>query len=43
MNIQQMMKQAQNMQKKMQENQTKLERMEFDGVSANGSIKIKII
>lgn len=43
MNIQQMMKQAQQMQKKMQENQANIEKMEFEGISANGAVKIKIM
>jgi nucleoid-associated protein EbfC len=41
MNIQHMMKQAQQMQRKMQENQAKLESTEFEGSSGNGLVKIK--
>lgn len=41
MNIQQMMKQAQQMQRKMQENQAKLDNTEFEGTSGNGLVRIK--
>ena len=42
MNIQGLMKQAQIMQKKMQEEQEKLEQQEFEGTSGGGMIKIII-
>ena len=42
MNIQGIMKQAQIMQKKMQEEQEKLEQQEFEGISGGGIIKIII-
>lgn len=40
LNIQGLMKQAQVMQKKMQEAQAKLAETEVEGVSANGAVKI---
>lgn len=40
LNIQGLMKQAQVMQKKMQEAQAKLAEAEVEGVSANGAIKV---
>lgn len=43
MNIQQMMKQAQNMQRKMQENQEKLSKMEFEGKAGNGIVSITLM
>lgn len=43
MNIQQIMKQAQQMQKKMQENQANLEKQEFDGSAGNGLVTIKLL
>lgn len=43
MNIQQMMKQAQQMQRKMHENQENFEKMEFTGDSGNGAVSIKIM
>ena len=43
MNIQQMMKQAQQMQRKMQENQAQFEKMEFDGTAGNGAVSIKLM
>ncbi|MDR2527296.1 MAG: YbaB/EbfC family nucleoid-associated protein [Rickettsiales bacterium] len=42
MNIQQIMRQAQNMQKKVQEEQAKLDLVEFEGTSGGGSVKIKM-
>lgn len=43
MNIQHMMKQAQQMQKKMQENQANLEKKEFEGLASNGLVKVVIL
>lgn len=43
MNIQQMMKQAQQMQRKIQENQAMLEKKEFEGTASNNSVKIIIM
>jgi len=43
MNIQNLMRQAQQMQKKMQENQANIEKQEFDGVSGNGLVNLKIM
>ena len=40
MNIQQIMKQAQQMQRKLQENQAILEKKEFEGIASNGYVKI---
>jgi DNA-binding YbaB/EbfC family protein len=40
MNIQQIMKQAQNMQKKMQEEENKLAQQDFEGSAGGDSIKI---
>ncbi len=40
MNIQQIMKQAQQMQRKLQENQAILEKKEFEGNASNGYVKI---
>ena len=40
MNIQGLMKQAQMMQKKMQEEQQRLEAEEFEGVSGGGMVKV---
>ena len=40
LNIQGLMKQAQVMQKKMQEAQAKLSETEVEGVSANGAVKV---
>ncbi len=40
MNIQGLMKQAQMMQKKMQEEQERLEKEEFEGVSGGGMVKV---
>lgn len=40
MNIQQIMKQAQQMQRKLQENQAILEKKEFEGSASNGYVKI---
>lgn len=40
MNIQGLMKQAQMMQKKMQEEQQRLENEEFEGVSGGGMVKV---
>ncbi len=40
LNIQGLMKQAQVMQKKMQETQAKLAETEVEGVSANGAVKV---
>ena len=41
-NMQTIMKQAQVMQKKMEEEQKKMEATEVDGASAGGMVKIKI-
>lgn len=43
MNIQQMMKQAQQMQRKLQENQEALKSMEFEGTSGGNMINIKMM
>ena len=43
MNIQQMMKQAQQMQRKIQENQEKFEKMEFTGTAGNNAVSITIM
>ena len=43
MNIQQMMKQAQQMQRKIQENQEKFEKMEFTGTAGNNTVSITIM
>ncbi len=43
MNIQQIMKQAQQMQRKLQENQAILEKKEFEGNASNGYVKIVMI
>lgn len=43
MNIQQMMKQAQQMQKKLQEGQAALEKKEFEGVASGDSVKVTIM
>ena len=40
MNIQQIMKQAQQMQRKLQENQAILEKKKFEGNASNGYVKI---
>ena len=40
MNIQQIMKQAQQMQRKLQEDQAILEKKEFEGNASNGYVKI---
>ena len=40
MNIQQIMKQAQQMQRKLQESQAILEKKEFEGNASNGYVKI---
>lgn len=42
MNIQGLMKQAQMMQKKIQEEQQRLEQEEFEGVSGGGMVKVVI-
>ena len=42
MNIQGLMKQAQMMQKKMQEEQERLEKEEFEGVSGGGMVKVVV-
>ena len=42
MNIQGLMKQAQMMQKKMQEEQQRMENEEFEGVSGGGLVKIVV-
>ena len=42
LNIQGLMKQAQAMQKKMQEEQQRLEQEEFEGVSGGGMVKVVI-
>ena len=42
MNMQQMMRQAQNMQRKMKENEEKLHKMEFIGSSASDSVSITL-
>ena len=43
MNIQQMMRQAQNMQRKMKENEEKLHKMEFVGSSGSNSVAITLL
>lgn len=43
MNIQQMMKQAQQMQKKLQEGQAALEKKEFEGTVSGDSVKVTIM
>ncbi len=43
MNIQQMMKQAQQMQRKIQENQEKFEKMEFTGTAGSNAVSITIM
>lgn len=43
MNIQQIMKQAQQMQKKLQEGQAALEKKEFVGTANNGDVSITIM
>jgi len=43
MNIQQMMKQAQQMQRRIQENQEKFEQMEFTGTANNSAVSITIM
>ena len=40
MNIQQIMKQAQQMQQKLQSEQEKLKNTDFEGISGNGTIKV---
>jgi DNA-binding YbaB/EbfC family protein len=42
MNIQKMMKQAQEMQVKLQDIQTKLEASEIDGAAGGGAVKVRI-
>jgi DNA-binding YbaB/EbfC family protein len=42
MNMQQLMQQAQKMQKQMKENTAKMENTDFDGISGNGKVKIVI-
>lgn len=38
-----MMKQAQQLQKRMQDSQAEFEKMEFDGTAGNGSVNVKIM
>lgn len=40
MNLQQLMQQAQKMQKQMKENQTKMENTDFEGIASNGNVKV---
>lgn len=42
MNIQKMMKQAQDMQRKIAEMQTKLEASEIEGTSGGGAVKVRL-
>ena len=42
MNIQQLMQQAQKMQKQLQDNQEKLKNTEFNGMAGGGNVEIKM-
>jgi DNA-binding YbaB/EbfC family protein len=40
MNMQQLMQQAQKMQRQIKENQEKMEKTDFEGVAGNGSVRV---